>query len=482
MLPQEQLLPFSADMHNLKYGHGERGPLESQKKFHASAAKFKGFSGSVGSGKSFALAYEAIYLSWINKNCVGYVLAPTYTMLQDAAQQAVFNALQCEGIEYDFQGSSNRQVLTFKPGDPNFDSTGGERTPSQIYFRTANNPDRLRGVNLAWFGLDEMTYSDEEAWKILLGRIRDPRARTHTAYGCWTPKGYDWVWKSMIDQPAASTEVIFATPRENIHLPGDYYDSLKSQYDENWYMQEVEGQYLDLYQGQVYYNYHPRDTTADVNYMPGVALNWSLDFNVNPFCSVICQYVEGPTLGLTQGSIQKPWGEIWVIDEVVLKGATFNTYQMCEAFRKRTEPWLQKSRQRLKLNIYGDATGTQAHTSANGSDWRIIRDFFAQHSSNYQVEWFVPKANPPIRHRVNAVNAALLSANGIRRLRINPRCKMLLDDLMAVKWREGDQGVNMDPGPHRELTHISDALGYYIVNVSDFTERMTYLRSRIEGI
>ena len=51
---------------------GERGrqrdikycPLPSQRKFHDSTARFKGFSGPIGSGKSQALCHEAIKLSY----------------------------------------------------------------------------------------------------------------------------------------------------------------------------------------------------------------------------------------------------------------------------------------------------------------------------------------------------------------------------------------------------------------------------------
>src|SRR6185503_15231928 len=47
----------------------ERGieyhPLPSQKRFHDSPARFKGFSGPIGSGKSQALCQEAIKLSYL---------------------------------------------------------------------------------------------------------------------------------------------------------------------------------------------------------------------------------------------------------------------------------------------------------------------------------------------------------------------------------------------------------------------------------
>ena len=41
--------------------------------------------------------------------------------------------------------------------------------------------ERLRGTNLAWFGLDELTYTPEEAWLRLEGRLRDPRQRGYAA-------------------------------------------------------------------------------------------------------------------------------------------------------------------------------------------------------------------------------------------------------------------------------------------------------------
>ena len=53
-------------------------PLPSQNRFHASAARFKGFSGPIGSGKSQALCQEAIRLSYLNPGRQGLIGAPTY--------------------------------------------------------------------------------------------------------------------------------------------------------------------------------------------------------------------------------------------------------------------------------------------------------------------------------------------------------------------------------------------------------------------
>jgi hypothetical protein len=53
-------------------------PLPSQERFHDSKARFKGFSGPIGSGKSQALCWEAIRLAYLNPGRTGLIGAPTY--------------------------------------------------------------------------------------------------------------------------------------------------------------------------------------------------------------------------------------------------------------------------------------------------------------------------------------------------------------------------------------------------------------------
>src|SRR6202035_3690014 len=67
--------------------------LPSQKRFHESTTRFKGFSGPIGSGKSQALCQEAIKLSYQNAGRTGLIGAPTYPMLRDATVAALLEAL-----------------------------------------------------------------------------------------------------------------------------------------------------------------------------------------------------------------------------------------------------------------------------------------------------------------------------------------------------------------------------------------------------
>ena len=146
-------------------GVRERGieyhPLPSQQRFHDSGARFKGFSGPIGSGKSQALCQEALKLTYLNPGRTGLLGAPTFPMLRDATQAALIDILERNRIPHEWNRAENSLLL--------------RETRSRILFRAVEEFERLRGSNLAWFGLDELTYAPEEAWLRLEGRLRDPQ-------------------------------------------------------------------------------------------------------------------------------------------------------------------------------------------------------------------------------------------------------------------------------------------------------------------
>src|SRR6266545_2001236 len=86
-------------------------PLPSHREFHACDARFKGFSGPVGCGKSQALCHEAVKLTYRNPGRMGLLGAPTYPMLRDATQATLFEILDANAIPYDFNKAENVLLL-----------------------------------------------------------------------------------------------------------------------------------------------------------------------------------------------------------------------------------------------------------------------------------------------------------------------------------------------------------------------------------
>src|SRR6266487_1241869 len=86
-------------------------PLPSQKLFHKSAARIKGFSGPIGSGKSQALCHEAIRLTYQNPGRTGLLGAPTYPMLRDSTLTSLLEILNDNELPYELNKSTNTLTM-----------------------------------------------------------------------------------------------------------------------------------------------------------------------------------------------------------------------------------------------------------------------------------------------------------------------------------------------------------------------------------
>jgi hypothetical protein len=343
-------------------------------------------------------------------------------MLRDATQAAFLEALSRNRIRYDLNRAEN--VLTLR------------ETRSRILFRAVEEFERLRGSNLAWFGLDELTYTSEEAWLRLEGRLRDPKARR--LCGLWTPKGYDWVHARFVARQVEGYETVLARPFENRFLLDripDYYARLKSSYDARFYEQEVLGAYVNVRADRVYAAFDRQGNIAPAEVDATRPLMWALDFNVDPMCSVIAQ-LDGDRVN--------------VLDEIVLGRAS--TYQACEEFRRRFPE------HRKGLIVYADATGARMQTTGT-TDLAILRESL-QGGEYGEVLFRIPRSNPAVRERITLMNAKLESAAGERRLLIHPQCTELIQDLEQVMYKEHSQVIDKERDPRR--THLSDALGYLL--------------------
>jgi hypothetical protein len=147
---------------------------------------------------------------------------------------------------------------------------------------------------------------------------------------------------------------------------------------------------------------------------------------------------------------QKYRGETHVLDEIVIRQAT--TTNACEEFLKRFP------RHPAGVMVYGDASGNSQQTTGQ-SDFVMVKDHFMVHS-NVRVEYRIPSANPAVRERVNVMNGQFLSAAGVARVFVDPKCKELIKDLEQVSYKA--ESMQIDKDRDRARTHLSDALGYLI--------------------
>jgi len=345
-------------------------------------------------------------------------------MLRDATLASYGDILHANRIPYEYNKAEN--LLTMRD------------TGARVLFRSLDEFERLRGTNLAWFGVDELTYTAEEAWLRLEGRLRDPSAGRLCGFAVWTPKGYDWVFRRFIKEPVEGYDAIVATPFENRYLLDkvpDFYERLRRSYDARFYEQEALGSYLSLNSGLVY---HAFDRNVNVRTMEIDGLSpllWALDFNVDPMSSVIAQ---------------KKDGVISVIDEIVLARAS--TMEACEEFQSRYQYHA------AGVVIFGDASGSAMQTTGL-SNYMMIRDFLKRQDYR-NAQFRVPLSNPSVRDRVALMNTQLKAADDESRLFVDPRCRELIQDFEEVTFKPESSVIDKDRDSKR--THVSDALGYLV--------------------
>jgi len=194
-----------------------------QYRFLRSPARYRAFVAGVGSGKTYAGVLASLVACQRAER--GAIVAPTYPMLKDVVLPT-FRDLAAEGID------------TLNKADLYADMTNGNR----VLFRSADKPERLRGMNLGWAWVDEAALIDEETWDILLGRLRLDPGR---AWLTTTPKGHNWVYDRFFDDPDEEHDTVRASTTDNPHLPESYIQSLEEQYTERFRRQELGGEFIE---------------------------------------------------------------------------------------------------------------------------------------------------------------------------------------------------------------------------------------------
>ena len=115
-------------------------------------------------------------------------------MLRDATAASLLEVLDRNKIPHDVNRAENFVVI--------------RDTKSKILFRAVEEFERLRGSNLAWFGVDELTYTRSKpgcGWKAGCGTPRRPGLG---GFAVWTPRGYDWVYERFVARKIAGYETV----------------------------------------------------------------------------------------------------------------------------------------------------------------------------------------------------------------------------------------------------------------------------------
>jgi PBSX family phage terminase large subunit len=382
------------------------------------ATSILGVSAGYGAGKTRALCAKAVHLAMANQGFIGVVMEPTGPLIRDIWQSDFDDFLEAYDIPYTFRASPLPEYTLHLPGGD-----------TKILCRSFENWQRIIGINGAWILADEIDTVNptiaNKAFPKILGRLRSGNVRQFAAAS--TPEGFRWMWQTFASEDGKGREdrrLIRMRTQDNPYLPPDFIERMQANYDPQLLKAYLDGEFVNLTTGQVYDRFdrakHVAVQMPDISREP---LRIGVDFNVGNMSAVIAIRV-GKSL--------------YVVDEV---SGAHDTDALAQKIKAHYPDH--------RIYVYPDASGGNRSTNATQTDIAILESYGMSNQS--------PKANPPVRDRVAAVQALLENGKGEVRLKIAASCVKTIECLELQSYTEKG-----DPDKDAGYDHMNDALGYLV--------------------
>jgi hypothetical protein len=224
---------------------------------------------------------------------------------------------------------------------------------------------------------------------------------------------YEKYWEIGLRWPEQAHHCSFWWPSTDILAPGKIAE-MAATMDPMTYRQEILGQFVRS-GNRAFPSFSPafHVDSEYSKYSPFLPIDYTLDFGVNPACSLIAQHYGN---------------QIWIMDEIALPDGSTDVAAM-EFFQRCGERGYDLHN---GVSIFGDAAGRHRSTNIGLSDYRILRDcFYARHIHPTFRNLIV---NPEIKDSVNALRTRLSDYRGRATLFIHPRCTGLIQELKSAPW------------------------------------------------
>jgi|TARA_Y100000034_G_scaffold130764_1_gene190023 phage terminase large subunit len=392
-------------------------PLPEQQRFIFTRAKFAAYVGGLGSGKTWAGCLRAMLRAIRGET--GLILAPTYTMLRDVTQQTLIELLTLGSWPYDHRKAEEKIVL-YRPENSEMVTAG------VILCRSADQPDRIRGLNLNWCYIDEAALVSEDVWKIVLGRIR--YGQNPAAWVTTTPAGFNWIHRYWVEEQRKGYKLFQTSTRENRYLPAEYLADLEANYSAEFARQEIEGEFV-AFEGLVYSEFSRKAHIVAPFDIPD---SWqrvrSIDYGyTNPF---VCLW----------GALDED-GRLYIYDE---------HYQSKTLIRDHAAS-IQERNHQIAWTVADHDAQDNAEMRAAGV--------------------YTTNAKKDVSRGIQAIKARLRIAGDSRpRLCIFDTCLHTLKEFGYYRWPPEQLGKPEKEDPIKEADHCMDALRYMVMQLDDQTK------------
>jgi hypothetical protein len=384
----------------------------NQQQFIKSKYLHTGIVGGYQSGKTTVASVKCIcHLLQFPKVPIAYYL-PTYRLFKDALIPK-FTQLFSE-INIPF---------THHQGDSKIITPYGE-----IWMRSMDNPDSIVSYSVGYSLVDEVDVVHpnirEDAMKRIASRNSFMKGAPNQIDFVSTPEGFAYMYNFFEKNHNENKLLLRLKTNDNAdNLADGYIQGLREQYTEEQLKAYLNGEFVNLTSGTVYYKFDRRVNHIDKIAGKNDTLYVGMDFNVGNMSAVV-HIIETKPIA---------------VDELT---KVFDTEQMCSILREKYPT--------NHIIVYPDASGSQRNTATTKTDIGIIKQ------AGFSVR--SKSTNPIVNDRVKNMNRMFCNGkNEIGYLINTHRCPEYTEALERMPYDKN--GV---PDKSSGFDHITDAAGYFV--------------------
>lgn len=409
-------------------------PLAVHTPFHLSTAYERCLFGAFGSGKTYALIDEAIAWCLEQPGIRGGIFRKTVPELRDTTEPIFFERLPPElrtAGEVRRHGG-HHESFTFPNG-------------SVVLFRSLDDWNKHRSLNLGFMAIDEANEIDEETYLGMQSRVRqkdltaEARAAGYTGEitrrGMWlatNPNGKDWLWKRFVSgEVDVDAEYFRSTSFDNPFLAPDTLRTYMS-YPEPWIRRYVLCTF-DEFGGQIYEDWNWDDHVIEPYELPKDNVVW---------------------MGMDPGT-RNPTAGLWVhVDQKRRQMTGIAEYE--EAGRPAVAHGLSWRRleAKLRMNVRRRIADPNINTRDRGTNMELAA-LYARQGFYFQLG--------PRMHKVRIPALAQLITLG--RFKVTKNCPKTYEAIKNYQWvdlspAQRAKGENPPEEPLKKDEHLVDCSQY----------------------
>jgi len=407
-----------------------------QAQFLAMPHKFKAYVAGFGSGKTWVGCGGICKGMWEHPRINQGYFAPTYPQIRDIFYPTVEEVAFDWGLKVQIN-ESNKEVHFY----------AGRQYRGTTICRSMEKPATIVGFKIGNALVDELdvmpALKAQQAWRKIIARMRYKVAGLRNGIDVTTtPEGYKFVYQQFVkavrDKPelAALYGLVQASTFDNeANLPDDYIPSLLASYPPELIKAYLRGQFTNLTSGTIYHQFDRRLNNCTDEEQPGEPLFIGMDFNVGKMAAIV--HVKRDGLPRAVRELVKVYDTPAMIKRIQ------------EEFWRYEGGRYVASRQ---IYVYPDASG-----DSRKSNCASLTDIAQLREAGFSV--MVNASNPPVKDRINSMNAMFCNALGERRYLVNvQRCPVYTESLEQQVWDK-----NGEPDKKADNDHPNDGGGYFIV-------------------